>query len=1200
MKRVLNCINSSSKKILSIVNKHKKKILLSIGIFIILFIPIFLYINLTNPTTINKYIAHVINKGAPANKAFKDENFYNCVVDNYNSENNPNVAYSYSLSSTQLKKIKNLSCDNKKISNVSGLNSMTSLEYVGLGNNYVNLIDASKLSSLKTFNFNYMRNPLFLSENGKSSNGRQYIKINTKTLINSKIKLPSHFILNGIRDPMNRTDFEIINNNEFNITLSSIYDTQIIVNYKNTNTNSIESVSGGYFRGYTYEEYEPSPIIMLNYDSKNISPKIYPSNDEYLNNYTIKSSCSNEDLYVHSNKIISYGSGDCVLTVNGPDSLYKIDIPIHMIKLYSSLYDIDFEKNVIYTGDHSSTELILQNLKADGNAELESDEAKYSRLSNIKLKYDNKLFRYFELIYITGLSKFTNKYNLFSDKPYIYIMQESPTSALEKITSFNYGNSKINLDETKEALVIGGEWAESPKYNINLVNITSDTYDLSKRYIYTGINDFNIKNVNTINGKLILNDDILTLKYQDTIIDTKKIITVSSNIYDLSKNYIYDLNGSFDINNITCTNCNVTLENGKVRAKYEDTILQEWDLVSINLENSLYDLSKDYIYIGTDKFDSSKIDSTNITFEEHDNLVDLKYNDEIIKSYKLVSVSSDEYDISGKMINVYSNSFDKTKISVINGTFTVANNTVTIKYDNDVLDNFKIVGLSSLKYDLTKDYILLKNDEKIDLSLINTANVTLDLKENSLDVLYEDEVIKTYKIVRYSSSKYDLTKDYIYIGTKELDVNDITVINGEVLLENNILYIKYQEDVLGSYKVIGVKSNDYSIGNDYIYTKNNSFDKTKVSVSNGNIETSSNKVIIKYENTKLDEFNIVSISSNKYDLTKEYIYLGLSKFDNSKITYTNCEGIVENDVLNIKYNNKTLDSYKLAYISSDKYNLEKEYVYTGMSGIDITKINATNLALENINNNLNIKYNDEIVDTRKIVSYSSNVYDLTKDYIYIGFNDFNKDNVNVINGVTEYSNNLLKIKYGNDILKTYEVSSISSSKYDLSKKYIYVGTENLDKTHINNINNTLEVKDGMLNVKYEDDILQSYKIVKISSSKYDLSKDNIRIYKNEEFDIKSITVENGLKEYKDDKLYIKYNDDILKVYSISTRAKGDITGDDKITIADVSLLYRHVRKTKVITDSETLEISDLTGDGKITIADVAKLYRYVRGKITEL
>ena len=43
---------------------------------------------------------------------------------------------------------------------------------------------------------------------------------------------------------------------------------------------------------------------------------------------------------------------------------------------------------------------------------------------------------------------------------------------------------------------------------------------------------------------------------------------------------------------------------------------------------------------------------------------------------------------------------------------------------------------------------------------------------------------------------------------------------------------------------------------------------------------------------------------------------------------------------------------------------------------------------------------------------------------------------------------------------------------------------------------------------------------------------------NEEFDIKSITVENGLKEYKDDKLYIKYNDDILKVYTISTRAKG--------------------------------------------------------------
>ena len=69
---------------------------------------------------------------------------------------------------------------------------------------------------------------------------------------------------------------------------------------------------------------------------------------------------------------------------------------------------------------------------------------------------------------------------------------------------------------------------------------------------------------------------------------------------------------------------------------------------------------------------------------------------------------------------------------------------------------------------------------------------------------------------------------------------------------------------------------------------------------------------------------------------------------------------------------------------------------------------------------------------------------------------------------------------------------------------------------------------------------------------------------------------------------------------VSINLKGDINNDDKITIADVSLLYRHVRKTKVIEDNETLEVSDLTGDGKITIADVAKLYRYVRGKITEL
>ncbi len=73
-----------------------------------------------------------------------------------------------------------------------------------------------------------------------------------------------------------------------------------------------------------------------------------------------------------------------------------------------------------------------------------------------------------------------------------------------------------------------------------------------------------------------------------------------------------------------------------------------------------------------------------------------------------------------------------------------------------------------------------------------------------------------------------------------------------------------------------------------------------------------------------------------------------------------------------------------------------------------------------------------------------------------------------------------------------------------------------------------------------------------------------------------------------------------KVTVSNSRLKGDVNNDGKVTIADVSLLYRHVRGTKGITDNETLAVSELTDDGKVTIADVARLYRYVRGKVTEL
>ena len=60
------------------------------------------------------------------------------------------------------------------------------------------------------------------------------------------------------------------------------------------------------------------------------------------------------------------------------------------------------------------------------------------------------------------------------------------------------------------------------------------------------------------------------------------------------------------------------------------------------------------------------------------------------------------------------------------------------------------------------------------------------------------------------------------------------------------------------------------------------------------------------------------------------------------------------------------------------------------------------------------------------------------------------------------------------------------------------------------------------------------------------------------------------------------------------RFPGDITGDGKVNVADVSNLYAHVRGTKTITDPIALAVADLTGDGKLNVADVSNLYARVR------
>lgn len=58
--------------------------------------------------------------------------------------------------------------------------------------------------------------------------------------------------------------------------------------------------------------------------------------------------------------------------------------------------------------------------------------------------------------------------------------------------------------------------------------------------------------------------------------------------------------------------------------------------------------------------------------------------------------------------------------------------------------------------------------------------------------------------------------------------------------------------------------------------------------------------------------------------------------------------------------------------------------------------------------------------------------------------------------------------------------------------------------------------------------------------------------------------------------------------------KGDVSGDARINMGDVSKLYAHIKGTNILT-GDALFMADISGDRRINMGDVSKLYAHIKG-----
>ena len=708
------------------------------------------------------------------------------------------------------------------------------------------------------------------------------------------------------------------------------------------------------------------------------------------------------------------------------------------------------------------------------------------------------------------------------------------------------GNDLSNIDLSKNTLLT----------DLDLRFNNLDSIDLSKN---TKLTDLNLSG-NDLSNIDLSNNTLLTTLYLSG--NDLSNIDLSNNTsltdLDLSGNDLSNIDLS---NNTSLKNLDLSYNNLSGIDLSKNTSLTDLDLSSNNLSNIDLSNNTSLTYLNLNYNDLSNIDLSNNTSLTD---LDLWYNNlsniDLSNNTSLTNLNLTGNNLSS--INLSKN----TKLRTLD------------LYDNN-LSNIDLSKNTSLT-----DLDLCDNNlSNIDLSN-NTKLTNLNLSSNNLSNI---DLSKNTKLTN------------LYLFNNSFDLGTYRMMLGTTLNSDN--NIKLPEDSDKFYITYGVEDEDIASYKDGVI-KGLKEGTTKLKLTlNGVRESSSSS-----SNMVVDGvIKVFDIKSSKYKIDKEskYIYAKTDIDNNTilkNITVENGTGKIENNEFKVMDEDVVVETYKIVNISSNEYNLTKDYIYTGINAFDKSKINCLNCTSEVSGNTLNIKYNNEVIDSYKLVSISSDKYDLSKDYIYTGYNSFNSDDIKIKNGSVEVSNNNINIKYNNEVLDSYKLVSYSSSKYNLDKEYIYVGTNEFSKDDISLINLTSTLSNNTLQIKYGNEVKASYKIVSISSNKYDLSKDNIRLKKDETFDIQSVNITNGQLEYRDNKLYVKYGNDVLKVYTITNRAKGDVNNDDKITVVDVSLLYRHVKKKSVITDSETLSISDINADNKITVTDVSMIYRYVKGKIDEL
>lgn len=844
------------KNIFDSVKDNKRKVFIGISLVFSMFLIAFASYN------VNKLFANLSGDETPINTAFDDINFYKCVVDNYNSYSNNKTEdkeYTDNLSDDDLNSIERFFCNSKNVNSIKGIeklknitilsmtgNNITSidlsenklLDKVLLSRNKINFINISNNSALTTISLGYNE----LSSLDVSNN----INLSILDLKNNNLKTLN--VDNNINIKNLMISFNDIS--ELNVDKLPLLEKLLIDNTKIVNINLNENTK--------LKELDISKTPMAYLDiSKNLNLSTFALLDTALaqnipamgigDTHTIVNNIKVPDGYnvdysitdssvakIENGKIVALSPGKTTFIANfnfPRDLSVSSYVEVVKAKITSDKYVINDEKKLVYTKGDANIDTIISNIKTNvGKIVVEDGKVKVISNSNVHLEYN--------------LINYDSDYEIKDD----YI--------LVKDNVFDENKIRSNSDDLT--------------FNYNKKNNIVDTVDI----IYKG-------------------EVIDTLKNSSYKIKDYEIVTDGEN-----KKYIYLKNKSFDESKIEVINCSYEIKDNKIIIKAGDNILDEIYLSRISIKDSKYGIEDSSIYTDTNDLNKDDIICINGSVEGAGD-----YTYKIIVAGKVVdTISVIKLDIS-----------DESKKDTIN------------KYGYMYVGIRKATELSDFK--VINGYIEETNDKLT----IYTSN---DKKH----------IIKTIKLLKISSDKYDLVGGYskkdngYYIYTKSIDLNSIKMSEELIIKSKNdgdyVIALKTDNTEFESlYASYIMEDSSYKLKDDNVYYGLRGNNDLALKVKNGYAQKNNDEFDIYLNNGKKnDSIKIVAlitdyVSDNNYDFKNGVLDLGDDVFNPLHITdkiNADIEYSTKDNVLKILHDGKVVGQIKI----KSKANIKKTITTT--------------------------------------------------------------------------------------------------------------------------------------------------------------------------------------------------------------------------------------------------------------------------------